>query len=138
MIDDGARITLGDGKADPLLGQGEGRGKLYEDPTESLDALIEALNERFGAELTDADKIMFEQQLEHLRADDDNRVVALENDFTQFQTFIKGKLDDGMVARHDANEALVQKYFDDSKFQDLVFAWIARELYDGFTAKTAD
>ncbi len=33
--------------------------------------LINALNERFGMNLTDADRIWFEQQEAHLREDDD-------------------------------------------------------------------
>ena len=45
---------------------GEGRGKEHEQPTDSLSALIDALNERFGMNLTEADRIWFEQQEAHL------------------------------------------------------------------------
>jgi len=118
--------------ADPLAGPGEGRGKTFDDPTESLEALIATLNDRFGAGLTQVDEIMFEQQFEHHRADEENRVVAIGNDFTQFQTFMRPKLDDGMVARHEANGDLVKKYFDDPAFRELFFSWITRNLYNEF------
>ena len=118
--------------AAPLAGPGEGRGKNFDDPTESLEALIATLNERFGADLTEVDQIMFEQQLEHHKTDDENRVVALGNDFTQFQTFMRGKIEQGLVDRHELNGDLVKRYFNDPAFQELFFAWISKALYDDF------
>lgn len=117
---------------DPLLGPGEGRGKKFEDPTESLEALIATLNERFGAGLGEVDLVWFDQQRAHHAHDDDNRVVALGNDFTQFQVYMKSKIDDGMVERHESNAELVKRYFDDPSFQKLFFSWMTRQLYEDF------
>lgn len=70
MIADAANLGLTEGSTDPLVGHtGEGRGKQVEEPKSPLSQLIDALNERFGMNLDDADRIWFEQQEEHLHAD---------------------------------------------------------------------
>ena len=128
-------LSLTDEQTDPLRGPGEGRGRSVDDPMESLDVLIRALNERFGAGLSEIDKIIFEQQLAHHRADVENRQVAMNNDFTQFQTYMSGKLDEGMIARHEMNAELVQRYFDDPAFKDHLSEWLVRRLFDGFRSE---
>ena len=132
MIAENEKLSLGSEVAEPLGGIGEGRGKKFEDPTESLEALIATMNERFGAGLSDVDMIWFEQQVSHHAEDEENKVVALGNDFSQFQVFMRPRIDEGMVERHESNAELVKKYFDDSSFQDLFFAWVTRHLYDQF------
>ncbi|HEY7824765.1 MAG TPA: type I restriction endonuclease, partial [Acidimicrobiia bacterium] len=132
MIAENENRSLEPEVADPLMGPGEGRGKKFEDPTESLEALIATLNDRFGAGLSDVDMVWFEQQVSHHAQDDENKVVALGNDFSQFQVFMRPKIDEGMVERHETNGELVKKYFDDPAFQDLFFSWMTRHLYEQF------
>jgi type I restriction enzyme, R subunit len=128
---DKANLALTEGSDEPLLGPGEGRGKQHEQPTETLSALIQALNERFGMNLTDADRIWFEQQEAHLRADDDVRVVALNNDYQQFKVFLEPRVQDDIVDRHEANDALLQAYFDQPEFKNAMLAWLSEALYKG-------
>ncbi len=132
LIAEGQDLSLTPEPAGPLVGPGEGRGRQHEEPRESLAVLIEALNERFGANLTDVDKIMFEQQLAHHRDDDENRVVALGNDFAQFQAFMRTKIDEGMVERHELNADLVKKYFENAAFRSMFFDWLTQQLYTDF------
>jgi len=121
--------SLSDGSDDPLTGPGEGRGKQHEEPTDSLSALINALNERFGMNLTDADRIWFEQQEAHLREDDDVRVVALNNDFEQFKVFLEPRLQDGIIDRQEQNGVLFEAFFDKPEFRDAMQAWVSERLY---------
>ncbi|MDP9434825.1 MAG: DEAD/DEAH box helicase family protein, partial [Actinomycetota bacterium] len=70
-------LSLGEGEPDPLPGlPGEGRGRQADEPRSLLSQLIDALNERFGAGLGEADLIWFEQQQIELRSDHDVRAVA--------------------------------------------------------------
>jgi type I restriction enzyme R subunit len=131
LIAEHADLSLTDGGDEPLTGPGEGRGRQHEQPTEPLSALIAALNERFGMDLTDADRIWFEQQEAHLRADDDVRVVALNNDFQQFKVFLEPRVEDKIVDRQQANDTLFQAYFDKPEFRDLMVDWLTKTLYDG-------
>jgi hypothetical protein len=59
---------------------GGGPGKMYELPIGKLSELIATLNEKFGVNLNDADKIWFEQQKQAVKDDETLRVVALNND----------------------------------------------------------
>jgi type I restriction enzyme R subunit len=121
--------SLTEGTDEPLGGPGEGRGKQHEQATDSLSALIAALNDRFGMNLTDADRIWFEQQEAHLRDDDDVRVVALNNDFEQFKVFLQPRLQDGILDRHEQNDALFQAFFDKPDFRDAMQDWVTERLY---------
>ena len=121
--------SLTDGTDDPLTGPGEGRGKQHDEPTDSLSSLIEALNERFGMNLTDVDRIWFEQQEAHLRGDDDVRVVALNNDFEQFKVFLEPRLQDGVIDRQEQNGVLFEAYFDKPDFREAMQAWVTERLY---------
>ena len=49
---------------------GEGTGKINEGPTEQLSQLIATLNDQFGMNLTDADKVWFEQQKQAVKDDE--------------------------------------------------------------------
>lgn len=131
LIAEQANLSLGEGSDEPLTGPGEGRGRQNEPPTEALSVLIQSLNERFGMNLTDADRIWFEQQEAHLREDDDVRVVALNNDYQQFRVFLEPLLEGKIVDRQEANETLFQAFFDKPEFRELMQAWLTKKLYDG-------
>lgn len=131
LIAEHADLSLTDGAADPLEGAGESRGKQNEEPTEALSALINALNERFGMDLGEGDRIWFEQQEAHLRDDHNVKTVALGNDFDQFKVFLEPLLEDKIVDRHEANGELFSAYFDKPEFREQMVAWLTRKLYDG-------
>jgi type I restriction enzyme R subunit len=120
------------GDPDPLsVLVGEGRGKQYEEPLEPLSALIETLNERFGMDLDEADRVWFEQQKTHMENDSAVRTVALHNDFEQFKVWLAPRIQDAIIDRQDANLELFQTYFNKPEFADLMTRWLTTELYGG-------
>jgi len=124
-------VSLTEGSDEPLTGPGEGRGKQHEQPLDALSALIEALNERFGLNLGEADRLLFEQQAAHLDADDDVRTVAMTNDLDQFRTYLGPKIDSGILDRQEQNDALFQAYFDNPEFRDQMREWLTARLFAG-------
>ncbi|MGQ0464414.1 MAG: type I restriction endonuclease subunit R [Sporichthyaceae bacterium] len=95
-------LSLGDEPADPLTSHtGEGRGGQPEVPMSLLSQLIASLNDRFGANLGEADRIFFDQQSEHMYSDDDVREVALTNDLDQFTVYLRPKIEDKILERHE-------------------------------------
>lgn len=130
LIAEQANLSLAEGSDEPRTGPGEGRGRQHELPTEALSVLIESLNERFGMNLTDADRIWFEQQEAHLREDDDVRVVALNNDCQDFKVFLEPLLEGKIVDRQESNGALFHAFFDKPEFRELMQAWLTKKLYD--------
>jgi len=125
-------LSLTEGTEDSLSGpQGGGRGKQNEQPLEALSVLINALNERFGMDLGEADRIWFAQQESVLRGDEEVKVVALNNDFQQFEVYLEPKVQDKIVERHEANDGLFQAFFDKPEFKEQMLSWLTESLYDG-------
>jgi type I restriction enzyme R subunit len=123
-------LSLGEGEPDPLPGlPGEGRGRQADEPRSLLSQLIDALNERFGASLGEADLIWFEQQQIELRSDHDVRAVALHNDEQQFSVFLKPRIEQAIVERHQANGELFESYFASDERRDLIDEFLIRSLY---------
>ncbi len=123
-------LSLGESEPDPLPGlPGEGRGRQADEPRSLLSQLIDGLNERFGAGLGEADLIWFEQQQIELRSDHDVRAVALHNDEQQFSVFLKPRIEQAIVERHQANGELFESYFASDERRELIDEFLIRSLY---------
>lgn len=90
---------------------GGGLGKQNEPETDKLSALIAVMNEKFGAELTDADKLTFEQTRRDVIQRDDMRMVAENNDRDQYRLALEEMADEIIVDRTNRNGRLVDAYF---------------------------
>jgi type I restriction enzyme R subunit len=111
----------------------DGKGKKVEEPTEPLSQLIAALNQRFGMDLTDADKVWFEQQKQAVKESDEARVVALNNDADQYRVFLDTFIENAIIDRHLANGVLFNAFNDKPEFREMLLAYIA-STYDEFRA----
>ncbi len=123
-------LSLAPAAAEPLVGfTGEGRGKLVEEPTSLLSQLIEALNERFGAQLGEADLIWFEQQQVELASSHEVRTVAQHNDAEQFAVYLRPRIEQALVERHQANGELFESYFGSDERRELIDDHLIRSVY---------
>ncbi len=122
--------SLHRGSDEPLRGIQDGEGKQHSVPEERLSELIIALNERFGMNLTDADKILFDQQVQSMVEDGDVQDAAKGNDFDQFSVFAKKRLTMNLLRRHSANEDLVKAFLDVPEFKEMVEAAVLAEVYE--------
>jgi type I restriction enzyme R subunit len=104
---------------------GGGAGRQNEPPRERLSVLIDTLNERFGMNLTDADKVWFEQQKQAVKDSDEARVVALNNDRDAFHLFLRRFASDAIIDRHEANGMLFNAYFEKPGFADALLEFLA-------------
>jgi len=102
------------------------------DKTELLSELIKALNERFGINLTDADRIWFEQQQIHHSQNEELREVALANDYDNFAMFFEPKIEGDLIERHEANEDLFKAFFNQPDFKRMMTEALSKSLYDFF------
>jgi type I restriction enzyme R subunit len=115
---------------DPAIVESAG-GKIEED-TELLSRLIADLNQRFGLNLTDADKIWFEQQQQHYANDPDLMEVAKANDYDNFEMHFVPLIADGLIERHEANEDLFKAFFNQPDFQRMMTRALSMSLYNHF------
>lgn len=128
-------LSLEEGTTDPGHAfTGEGRGKQAEQPVDHLSVIIGKINEHFGMNLTDADRIWFEQQKQTVLEDDEARVVALNNDYDQFLIFLERRAEEMIVDRHQANGLLFDAYFDKPGFREMLLGYLGNS-YEEFRAK---
>jgi len=108
------------------------------DENAPLSEIIRALNERFGTEFSEEDRLFFDQIRE--RASRDEQVVrtALANPFDKFQLAIRGLIEGIMVQRLSENDAIVTRYMEDKPFQDTAFPVLARAIFDSVRVATVD
>lgn len=106
-----------------------GTGKAKEEKA-PLSEIIEVLNDRFGTNFTDEDRLFFEQIKE--KATKSPEVVQLRraNPFDKFQLGLRQMLEDLMIQRMGENDKIVSRYMDDKAFEDAAFAVLSRVIYE--------
>ena len=113
---------------------GEGKGKQAEPVLDKLSALIEAMNDKYGADLGEADKVWVDQQWVVVKEDDDMRAVALNNDRSQYELVLEERIKEFLVTRHNDNGALFDMFFANPDFQRRLLVYLAG-TYDEFRAE---
>ena len=115
-------------EGDPTPGTalpGAGEGKQTDPPREHLSVLIQNLNDKFGMNLTDADKVWFEQQKQAVKDSDEARVVALNNDRDGFLIFLEQFAKDAIIDRHESNGMLFNAFFEKPGFAQALMEYLA-------------
>lgn len=106
---------------------GTGKAK---DEKAPLSEIIEILNNRFGTNFTEEDRLFFEQIKE--KAANTPEVIQLRqaNPFDKFQLGLRKMLEDLMIQRMHENDKIVTRYMDEKAFEDAAFAVLSRVIYD--------
>jgi len=89
------------------------------------------LNERFGTDFNEEDRLFFEQIKEKARTDERVIQTAMANPLDKFELGIRKFIETLMVQRMAENDEIVTRYMDDPEFQDSVFPILAKEIYEG-------
>ena len=122
-------ISLGEGYAKPLDGPREvGTGEVREEYV-SLSRLIDIINERFGAELNEADQLFFDQIAEAASQNDALRRAAEVNSLDKFQLVFQQVLESLFIDRMELNEELFTNYMSKPEMQELVSKWLGSQVY---------
>ena len=95
-----------------------------------LSEIIELLNERFGTEFSEADRLFFQQIKE--KACSDARVIdtARANPLDKFELGVRKLIEDLMVQRMSDNDAIVTRYMGDARFQATAFPILSRAIFE--------
>ena len=106
---------------------GTGKAK---DQRAPLSEIIEVLNERFGTQFSEEDRLFFQQIKE--RACGNERVIqtALANSLEKFELGIRKLIEDLMIERMGENDRIVTRYMSDKEFQGSAFPILAREIFE--------
>lgn len=127
------------GSADIVLAQGQvgevrgptavGTGQAKDEDVRLAD-IIDILNERFGTDFKEHDRLLFDQVIADGVSDETVKQRARANSFENFALSIKDKIQDLMIDRMDRNQDIVSEFLNEGDFQDVVFAYLARRMYE--------
>jgi type I restriction enzyme, R subunit len=103
-----------------------------------LSAIIEVLNERFGTQFTEEDRLFFQQIKE--RAAHHKKVIetALANPLDKFELGIRKLIEDLMVERMAENDKIVTRYMADKDFQGIAYGILAKEIFEAVHSTKED
>lgn len=96
----------------------------------ALKDIIAVLNERFGTDFKDADKLLFEQIIADGKLDQTVQQRAKANSFENFSLSIRDKVEGPMIDRMDRNQDIVSKFLNEGDFKDAVFGHLAKRIYE--------
>ena len=109
---------------------GKGQGRQQELDLEHLSSIVEVLNDRFGTNLTDVDKLLFDQFEESWIADQELSDQAQNNSIDNFRLVFDRKFLQTIVTRMDANSEIFKKILDDDDFRELLGDYYVKKVYD--------
>lgn len=112
-------------KSPTEVGTGEAK-----DEKAPLSEIITLLNERFGTEFTEEDRLFFQQIKERACKSDQVIKTALANPLDKFELGIRKLVEDLMIERMEQNDKIVTRYMTDREFQALAFPILAREIFN--------
>jgi type I restriction enzyme R subunit len=123
-------LDLTAGEPPTIYGATEvGTGKA-KDEKAPLSEIIDLLNERFGTDFDNEDRLFFEQIKEKACKDEEIIETALANPFDNFALGIRQLIERLMIQRMSDNDAIVTRYMDDKAFKEAAFPVLAREIYE--------
>ena len=127
-------IELKEGEAEYVKSPTDVGSRKAEEDRIQLSELIKVLNEKFGTDFTEEDRLFFEQIREKASKDQDVIDTALANPLDKFQLGIRKMIEEFMIERMSENDAIVTKYMGDNKFQAAAFPILAKAIFDSIHA----
>ncbi len=101
-----------------------------------LSQIVEAINNRFGTEFTEADRLLFDQVGIDLLNDE---VIIKQAKTNSFESFLQGSLRDKSIEkfidRMDLNNTTTTNILNNEKLADaVIFKYLAKFIYDRINA----
>lgn len=122
-------IELQKGEDGVLSGTSEAGLKRAKDEEALLSEIINVLNERFGTEFEEADKLFFDQIEAELMDDETLQTQARVNKIDTFKFAFNDKFIDKLIGRMDQNQEIFEKILEDKMFGDFVKELMMRKIY---------
>jgi type I restriction enzyme R subunit len=106
-----------------------GAGKAEEEKAH-LSEIIEILNERFGTEFRDADRLFFHQIEEEMVANNKLAEQAKTNTIENFRYGFEDAFVASLISRMDQNQDIFTKIMDDAEFGKVVKTLMLKKVYE--------
>ena len=122
-------MKLEKGEEGKLSGTTEAGLKRAKDEEALLSEIITVLNEQFGTEFEEADKLFFDQIEAELMEDETLQTQAKVNKIDTFKFAFDDKFIDKLIGRMDQNQEIFEKILEDQAFGDLVKQLMMKKIF---------
>ncbi len=122
-------IDLITGEGAELDGLSEAGIKREKEEKAALSEIIDVLNERFGTEFEEADRLFFEQIEAELMEDTTLKTQAKVNKIDTFKYAFEEMFIDKLIERMDQNQEIFEKILEDRTFGSLVKELMMKKVY---------
>ena len=117
------------GETAAVYGAGDvGTGKVN-DAKAPLSTIIEVINERFGTNWTDEDKLLFDQISGDMNQDAKLTEQARVNSKEQFRQVFEPQVMEAFVKRHGRNEKIVSDFMSNEEMRKLIIGALLEDVY---------
>jgi type I restriction enzyme R subunit len=128
-------IMVKEGEAQYIKSPSEvGTGKAKDEKV-PLSEIIEVLNERFGTQFSEEDRLFFQQIKEKACKSVQVIQTAMANPIDKFELGIRKLVESLMIERMGENDKIVTRYMADQEFQGSAFPILAREIFEAVREK---
>ncbi|MBA9078198.1 type I restriction endonuclease subunit R [Rufibacter quisquiliarum] len=122
-------IVLEDQGEYGLEGTTQAGMRLNKEEQAQLSEIIKVLNNRFGTEFTEADKLFFDQIEAELMLDEDLSLQAKSNSIENFKFGFEDRFLNKVIQRMELNQDIFSKIMDNDEFSQLVKSWMLKKVY---------
>ncbi|MDO6654996.1 type I restriction endonuclease [Anaerobacillus sp. 1_MG-2023] len=102
-----------------------------EEEKERLSSIIDRMNDRFGTEFTEVDKLSRDQIVEDMKANEDLAQKAKSNTKDNFKFSFNRTFMDFVINRMQNNEQFFMKILEDNEFKEFLMEDMIDEVYEG-------
>ena len=102
---------------------------------QSRTDIISVLNDKYGTEFNDADRLFFEQIEEELYNNEDLELRAKNNPIENFKYAFDEVFINKLIERMDSNQEIFDKIMENNEFKNDVKEWLTRKIYERFNVK---
>jgi type I restriction enzyme, R subunit len=95
-----------------------------------LSNIIQQLNQKYGTDFNEADKLYFDQILEDFCLDEDLKRRAENNPIDNFKYAFEEVFINKLIERMETNEDIFERIMSDSQFKEDVKEWLVRGIYE--------
>src|SRR3989339_1386511 len=99
------------------------------DEKDKLSNIIHLLNEKYGTDFTDADRLYFEQLEQALYESNELKIRAKNNPIENFKYAFDEVFIQTLIDRMDANQEIFDKIMLNSEFKKDVVEWLTKKIY---------
>ena len=123
----------GEGILDTTTEAGISRAK---DEKDKLSNILNILNDKYGTEFTDADRLYFEQLEQALFENDELKLRAQNNPIENFKYAFEEVFIQTLIDRMKDNEEIFDKIMVNNEFKTDIKDWLTKKIYQRFNDKS--